>query len=925
MQQRYLEEVHVDSNISWAAYHANQQPAQGCPPTITAMLPLFPDDSKSVAMIRHSMDMVKKAVQELNPTQLPVITLDQPLYAITKLIQWNWPDTYGEKHFITVLGGLHIEMAALNMIGDWLEDSGWVEALVQAKVASAGTAESFLKATHVTRTRHAHQVTASSLYILLKKSYASYLESSGPGDQQKAFEEWCVESKQEAPQFNFWYTALQLELLVLTFIKSLRTGNFALYVDSLTKLAPWFFILDHTNYARWVPVHLRDMANLHRAHPVIAFEFNNGNFTVRKTGRVFSAMAIDQAHEQNNCAVKSDGGAIGLTQSPDALRRWMVAGPEVVRMISEFEGSILKGATSSQRHHEQTRSSQALFVQHVQSLVEVVEEMGNPFLEGTQDLLRLDTRDVMDPAVVSSVCSAEKKGVEQYQTFVAERLQGQSTLISEPIKKNKLLLFSRPPAKKSSASLKVSSLKNDVSHFSRLYIACQSRDGNLDEFFRHENQACPPSLSQHGKLRLGTKADLLPCLENLIEQTDSLPLSLHPDVIILDGAAVVNFLKPRVSSTFDDYAHKVFLPYVISQLNRANRVDIVWDRYFNNSLKSQTRSKRGKGIRRRVEASSSVPGNWQEFLRIDANKIELFAFLVNCISKVVTTKQIVATSGSGVQCIPPTEDTDNLAPCDHEEADTRMFVHVADAVNKGYKKILIRSVDTDVVVLAEKLDVEEMWIAFGTAKSFRHIPAHEIARSLGPSKSTALPVFHAYTGCDTVSSFSTKGKKSAWTTWMSYDDVTPAFLSLSTGPSLIRDEDTAVLERFTILLYNRTSTIVNIDEARRELFTKKGRAMDALPPTKAALVQHIRRAVYQGGHCWGKMLHVRLDLPTPGNWGWVDPNNWKPFWTTLPEASVSSRELLCCGCKKGCTARCKCKKAALNCTALCQCGGECDI
>ena len=49
----------------------------------------------------------------------------------------------------------------------------------------------------------------------------------------------------------FRYTTLQLELLVLTFIKSLRTGNFTLYVDNLTKLVPWFFILHHTNYARW--------------------------------------------------------------------------------------------------------------------------------------------------------------------------------------------------------------------------------------------------------------------------------------------------------------------------------------------------------------------------------------------------------------------------------------------------------------------------------------------------------------------------------------------------------------------------------------------------------------------------------------------------------------------------------------------------
>ena len=70
----------------------------------------------------------------------------------------------------------------------------------------------------------------------------------------------------------------------------------------------------------------------------------------------------------------------------------------------------------------------------------------------------------------------------------------------------------------------------------------------------------------------------------------------------------------------------------------------------------------------------------------------------------------------------------------------------------------------------------------------------------------------------------------------------------------------------------------------------------------------------------GKMLQVCLDMPTPGNRGWVDPKNWKPLLTTLLEASVSLRELLCCSCKKGCTAgRSKCKKAALNCTALCQC------
>ena len=119
-----------------------------------------------------------------------------------------------------------------------------------------------------------------------------------------------------------------------------------------------------------------------------------------------------------------------------------------------------------------------------------------------------------------------------------------------------------------------------------------------------------------------------------------------------------------------------------------------------------------------------------------------------------------------------------------------------------------------------------------------------------------------------------------------------------------------MLERYTIVLYDRTSSMMNIDEARQLFFTKKGQAMDAIPPTRAALVQHIKRAVYQGGHCWGKMFHVTMDMPPAGDWGWVDPHKyWSPMWTTLPEASTASRELIRCGCKKGCTGRCKCRKA----------------
>ena len=71
------------------------------------------------------------------------------------------------------------------------------------------------------------------------------------------------------------------------------------------------------------------MLTLENTHPRLAQEFENGNFVVHKTNREFSALALDQAHEQANAIIKADGGAIGLTEDPSALRRWMVAGPMV--------------------------------------------------------------------------------------------------------------------------------------------------------------------------------------------------------------------------------------------------------------------------------------------------------------------------------------------------------------------------------------------------------------------------------------------------------------------------------------------------------------------------------------------------------------------------------------------------------------------
>jgi hypothetical protein len=209
------------------------------------------------------------------------------------------------------------------------------------------------------------------------------------------------------------------------------------------------------------------------------------------------------------------------------------------------------------------------------------------------------------------------------------------------------------------------------------------------------------------------------------------------------------------AKTFQDYATEV-LPYISSQLQYVVRLDIIWDVCIPGSLKADARSKRGKGVRRRVDPSSLIPGNWQAFLHIDDNKTELFSFLA----------------------------------------------------------------------------------------------IHE---------------------------------------WL------------------------ARMERYVILLYDRTGTQEHVNEARKQLFTQKGRAIDGLPPTQAALVQHIKRAAYQAQV---PVIITAPELPSPSEWGWnrKAEGGWKVCWTTLPEATQACRELIRCGCKKGCRGRSSARR--LLCSAL---------
>ena len=155
------------------------------------------------------------------------------------------------------------------------------------------------------------------------------------------------------PQFLYWDSVIEMEVLVCQFVKSVRLGNFDLYIQSLQVMMPWVFALDHGHYARWLPVRIFDMLKLESLQPHVYKEFQDGGFVVQRSSHRFSSMGLDQNHEQLNKEIKGDGGVHGLYNDPDALRKWMVAGPEIARLVSEFEESF-RNEPSSYLHHDES-------------------------------------------------------------------------------------------------------------------------------------------------------------------------------------------------------------------------------------------------------------------------------------------------------------------------------------------------------------------------------------------------------------------------------------------------------------------------------------------------------------------------------------------------------------------------------------------
>ena len=409
--------------------------------------------------------------------------------------------------------------------------------------------------------------------------------------------------------------------------------------------------------------------------------------------------------------------------------------------------------------------------------------------------------------------------------------------------------------------------------------------------------------------------------------------------------SVVNSMKKTPGMVAIKQLKDAFIRKIMNMSKRYVEVRVIFDHYIEDSLKSKTR-----GGRATSDVASKATYEIHDEMSI--RTISLRELLSSSMTKSGLTKHLSEailkkTEGSNQvfivsyqQCTRvnnPHSIDENLEVHGHEEADTLIPLHVIDSVRLNKcRDIQVRCSDTDVFIMLIDLAASnylgamtKLTMLTGTGARYREVDIRERVEAIGKRKVKALIGLHNFTGADWGGKFVGLSKKTWVSTFLSLDvddDIIESFTSL--GVNDFSDLDMVdsnfpphlfPLERFVCMAYSPTGRTI-LSHLRWDMFSSRNLEGELLPPTKATLFQHIKRANFVAMR--DKSYSVsKPHLPSMERNGWQlkAGGGIEPVRCMVPPAPSAVLELIKCGCKKTCSGNCKCAKNNLPCTPLCKC------
>ncbi|EDO31927.1 predicted protein [Nematostella vectensis] len=392
-------------------------------------------------VLKHAQKVSAVACQEDT-----VITFDLAIYIKAKQIQLRYQEEFANT--VIRLGGFHIALNFLSLLGKKFASSGLDDLLIESGVYAAGTTSALLKGKSYNRGIRAHKLSMEALHRMMWSAYAQWCkdcEDSGLDEKMisrieesreailsrdntsqnlevlecdieklaASLGKFKEEASLQSKTFDFWMRYMSMVKLLLQFIKAERTGNWELHLASTAAMIPHFFSMDRPNYSS-------------------------------RSGQPFSQVWTDMALEQSvNADSKSKGGIVGISQNPAALQRWFLTSHERASVTTALKDAYSAQSDHTHSHKELSSKRIARDEADVNKLVNCFASglMNNPFELESDALVNFATGVVLPTEVAKYLMESERNGQEQMAVFVKERINSSEVRFWDPIPKLKVKTF----------------------------------------------------------------------------------------------------------------------------------------------------------------------------------------------------------------------------------------------------------------------------------------------------------------------------------------------------------------------------------------------------------------------------------------------------------------------------------------------------
>ena len=711
------------------------------PKTKVTFLPLIdqtPSDPSTVLTVMKEAEKITVQAGQ----KFTVFTLDQQLYKVALDVIWS--DSLRWKYMIPRLGGMHWLMSFIGCVGVLMENSGLVP-LLQSAFASVPK-----------------MMTGKKFPMNMRALRFAVIELlKGHIDDVHCYEDLEKILKDKAAKSlvaEHWINNLiRPVFLMMLFVRAEREGEFPLHLYACHQMIPYFFAAGHINYARYGLCYLLTMSKL---PPTVFEQFMKGEHVLRHREGIWNGIWSDMMIETSYMKFgKGPSGIIGQTTKPRTLQIWAKSQHTCSEILQSLDSIREKDESTITNHKEETvgrmkadEIDKVKLQNFLQTCLHPLQDSNHP----KNALCNIYTGQMAGSKVnVNKSVEIGKKQMASYQASLPDGFQ--TTITKEVV--------TMKDATRSSTKNKSAEVYNTEIIFSRVMYLLSAGHIQIDDLFKYELAPVPTALFKDtGEGRYPTsKADLKNALKVEVSTRN-----ISPDAIVIDGCAMLHSAVhwPK-GGKVDDFLAGV--RYYISKKLSAADVYLIFDRYREFSIKSDTRQERLDQYRsfHTLTKTSPLPSK-EVSLRVTKTKVQLTEMVKADLMEnlpVFANKFIITSK----EDIPEqlhfgkrSERRDLLTT--QEEADVIIPHQVMTAIADDKTSIKVLCEDTDVMVLLCHSYYTKQWNIGLFMEGFKE---KKNVISIKDSVKKHIEVIpqvlslHALTGCDSVPMMYRVGKKKA--------------------------------------------------------------------------------------------------------------------------------------------------------------------